>query len=224
MDKILLLYVGITLLSNGVGLSILNVINPLINDKIKERGYVLEKNRDSLYEFNRKIGNTLKFFVPFGYLVEALRKIDRTGKFTTAVEEAILSGRYRTLESLENEKNLFFDSEIKEPVSLVPEPKVSFEKPEKYKASKIDFTLYDTYETPIEYITREMSKEEEVNLTPFISRDSKEDSVHNEVTTKDVAKHITNLDKDELKDLRDKIDALVKMQDQSKKLTLDDVA
>ena len=109
----------------------------------------------------------------------------------------------------------------------VKEPEIVFEKPEKYTARKNDYAVYDTYETPIEYITHVSESTDELSLTPFMN-DSKvveHVMVKDEVTKEDIAKAITELDAYELELLKDKIAALAEIKRKKGSLVLEkDVA
>ena len=109
----------------------------------------------------------------------------------------------------------------------VKEPEIVFEKPEKYTARKNDYAVYDTYETPIEYITHVSESTDELSLTPFMN-DSKvveHVMVKDEVTKEDIAKAITELDAYELELLKDKIATLAEIKRKKGSLVLEkDVA
>ena len=105
------------------------------------------------------------------------------------------------------------------------EPQIIFEKPEKYVARKNDYTLYDTYETPIEYITRETTNDDKLDITPYISGEKKVSKViEKEVTKNDIAKAIAELDAYELQMLGEKVEALAEIKQRNKTLRLKDVA
>ena len=92
-----------------------------------------------------------------------------------------------------------------------------------YKMSR---TIYDKYETPVEYITIAATKEDELELTPFIGGDKVIEHVvlKDEITKKDIAKAISDLSADELEMLSEKIITLASIK-KEKKLKLErDVA
>ena len=105
------------------------------------------------------------------------------------------------------------------------EPQIIFEKPEKYVARKNGYTLYDTYEVPVEYNTYETTKEDELNITPYTGIVKEVPKViEKEVTKSDIAKAIAELDATELQALGDKVVALAEIKQRNKSLRLKDVA
>ena len=136
------------------------------------------------------------------------------------------AGEYITEEQM---RQMILDEEERKrnQVVDVKEPEIVFEKPEKYTARKNDYAVYDTYETPIEYITHVSESTDELSLTPFMN-DSKvveHVMVKDEVTKEDIAKAITELDAYELELLKDKIAALAEIKRKKGSLVLEkDVA
>lgn len=205
MTQALLIY-GITqTISTAYGLTVIGAVKPLIENKLHEKGYV-ERNKSSLYQFNEKLGNFFKGFIPFYYAYKAIKLVEGRDCVDRAVDEEIVSGdNYITYD----EQRAIFnaaEAEKEQKHSIyVPEPKVEFEKPEKYKATKVDISLYNREETPIEYIEREMEREDALQITPFTETETLKaktmDYSTREVTSKDVAKYISSMDYDTLVEL-----------------------
>ena len=93
-------------------------------------------------------------------------------------------------------------------------------KNQKNTARKNDISLYDTYETPIEYITRETTNEDVLEITPY-DKIVERVVVKPEVSKSDIAKAIADLDIDELNMLKDRIITLVDIKKENKKLKLE---
>ena len=100
-----------------------------------------------------------------------------------------------------------------------------FEKPERYKATKNNIeNLYDTYETPIEYITKMDSDsiEEKLDITPYSNTGKVEKVlVSSEVTNQDISRAISELSVSELELLRRKITELENIKSRNKSLSLE---
>lgn len=223
MKEFILVYIAVQLLSNAYGLAVIGSVRPLIEQKLQDKGYVL-KNKNSLYKFNEKLGNFFKGFIPFYYAAKAISLVQGKDPINRAVEEEIVSGNFITRQE---QLDIFADEEAKRNATkLVPEPQIMFEKPEKYTARKNDITLYDTYETPQEYIERETTKEEELELTPFLyDFAAKPVIIEKEVTNSDIAKAISSLEAYELEALGEKVMALTRIKKGNKRYTLEkDVA
>ena len=84
------------------------------------------------------------------------------------VDEEIESGNYVSQDELRR-LNIIENEEATSSIARGPE--MFYETPPKYTARKNDLSFYDTYETPVEYITREAPKEEELKLNPFVSNE-----------------------------------------------------
>lgn len=220
MKNIILIYIVTQLLSNAYGLGVIWSVRSSIEEKLRDEGYV-QKNKNSLYKFNDKLEKTLKLFIPFYYAIKAVSLIQCKNPISKAVNDEIKSGNYITLQE---QKELL--NELNSPkVELVKEPKIEFEKPLKYKAIKNDISLYDTYETPIEYITKESTPEDNLDITPFMDNSHViTKTVKQEVTNKDIAKAISMLNSEELNLLNEKIMTLVKIKKENKILRYKDIA
>ena len=198
MKNIMLVYIVTQLLSTAYGIAVIESVKPVIEKSLEDKGYVL-RNKNSLYRFNNKISNILKVFIPFYYAVKATKLVRGKNAIERAVNNEINSGEYITEEQM---RQMILDEEERKrnQVVDVKEPEIVFEKPEKYTARKNDYAVYDTYETPIEYITHVSESTDELSLTPFMN-DSKvveHVMVKDDVTKEDIAKAITELDAYEL--------------------------
>ena len=98
-----------------------------------------------------------------------------------------------------------------------------FEKPEKYKATRNNIeNLYDTYETPIEYVTKLDTETEKLDITPFMNEGNvKQVVVSGEVTNQDIARAISELSVDELEVLRTKIAELENSKSRNRSFSLE---
>ena len=98
-----------------------------------------------------------------------------------------------------------------------------FEKPEKYKATRNNIeNLYDTYETPIEYVTKLDTEIEKLDITPFMNEGNvKQVVVNGEVTNQDIARAISELNVSELEQLKRKITELENIKSRNKLLSLE---
>jgi hypothetical protein len=211
IGNIFLVYVVTQLISTAYGLTVIGALKPIIEEKLKDKGYE-EKNKNSLYVFNEKAAAILKGFIPFYYGLKGVKLVESKESINRAVDEEIVSGNWLTHDE---QRNIFEQTELEKDDESIFKPmsKIQFEKPEPYRARPSDYTLYDTYETPVEYATREMSEDDSLRITPFESNTNISTITHTEVTSKDVAKFIAELSTDELRNLRDKIDSLIKMNE-----------
>lgn len=218
MKTIFLLYIISQLISTAYGLAVIESLNPIIKNQLTDKGYI-EKNKNSLYNYNDRISNILKGFIPFYYAIKAVNLIKTPNPIDNEVNRMIKSGRYISKEDLLLKENKEKNEHI------ISEPEIVFEKPEKYVARKNDNSLYDTYITPVEYVINEVSKEE-LQLTPFEdpNRIVEHVMIKSEVTTEDIAKAISQLDADELGALNTTIANLKEIKNQNKVLELKDVA
>ena len=144
------------------------------------------------------------------------------------VQEEIKSGKYVTKDEYDalKEAEVKAALEPKNDILVNSETNLEFEKPEKYTARKNDISLYDTYETPIEYITRETKQENDLEITPFSNDDKVVEHVvvKDEVSKEDIAKAITELDVYELELLKSKISDLVDIKKDDLLLKIKDAA
>ena len=221
MDRVLLVYAIAQLITTAFGLAVIESITPIVKERLEVSGYV-KRNRNSLYNFNDTIINVLKGFIPFYYFAKAMsivsnKKLSVDKEMAKEIEE----GNYYNPKDVPEVQ--IIEETPKSNVLVNSEAVVMFEKPEKYKARKIDNSLYDTYETPVEYITRESTKDDNLEITPYLSEDKV--VVKNDVSNADIAKAISELDLNNLEMLKDKLDVLADYKRKEKGLTLEkDVA
>ena len=224
MDKVIIVLIIIQLITTAFGIAVIESVRPLVEKKLHDRGYVL-KRRNSLYYFNDELVNVAKGFIP--YFAKALSIINNKEIVDKKVEEEIRNGNYveRNVEIKKPEESLF-DLAHNPELSVPPKRELLFEKPEKYTARKNDISLYDTYETPVEYITRESEIVDDLELTPF--NNNKEEIqnvvVKEDVNKSDIAKAISELDVYELELLKDKIGSLVDIKKDDVLMKIKDVA
>ena len=213
MKNIIIIYIIAQLVTTAYGLAVIESAKPFIEKQLRDKGY--HKNKNSLYNFNNTASNILKGFIPFYYLIKALRITLRKGDVTPDVMEQIKNKNYvLDEEEVKETPEVQVIEDVKKD-DLVNSMNMAFEKPERYTARKNDFSLLDTYEADIEYDSRESTKEDNLELTPFVNNNEKiveKVVIKNEVTNKDIAKAISNLDIYELQLLKDKINSLEKMK------------
>lgn len=225
MDKIFILFLIAQLLTTAFGISVIESVRPLVEKKLHDKGYV-QKRQNSLYEFNDKATNVLKGFIPFYYFIKALNIINNKNIVNDKVKEEIDKGNYILLDNIKKEEEPVINDVYNPELSIAKKPELIFEEPVKYKAKKNDIKLYDTYETPIEYITREAPLEDSIEVTPFdtekkdvieVKEEEKEEKV--KVSKADIAKAISELDLKELELLKSNITRLedIKREDLSLK-------
>lgn len=223
MENVILAFIIAQLISTAYGLSVIGSVKPVIENKLKNEGYVL-KNKNSMYKFNEGLGKFFRGFIPFYYAIKAISLVQGKDPIDRAVKKEIEDGEYITREEKETirqREEFMRTASLSKPI----EPQIIFEKPEKYVARKNDYTLYDTYETPIEYITHETTNEDKLNITPYIGAEKeKQTFVEKEVTKSDIAKAISDLDAYELQMLGEKVEALAEIKQRNKTLRLKDVA
>ncbi len=223
MENVILAFIIAQLISTAYGLSVIGSVKPVIENKLKNEGYVL-KNKNSMYKFNEGLGKFFRGFIPFYYAIKAISLVQGKDPIDRAVKKEIEDGEYITREEKEairQREEFMRTASLSKPI----EPQIIFEKPEKYVARKNDYTLYDTYETPIEYITHETTNEDKLNITPYIGAEKeKQTFVEKEVTKSDIAKAISDLDAYELQMLGEKVEALAEIKQRNKTLRLKDVA
>lgn len=219
LGTIFLIYVVTQCMSTAFGLTVIDRVQTVIKARLHEKGYIL-KNKNSLYDFNDKLIAFAKGFIPFYYAIKAINLTSGKNAIEEEVEKVISSGKYININQEEKE-------EIKEDLSIAKlDNEIVFEKPEKYTARKNDYTLYDTYITPIEYVTRESKPEDKLSLTPFLdeNRTVEHVMVKESVTKTDIAKAIGELSIEELEALNKTITTLTEVKRNNKLLALKDVA
>lgn len=218
MSTIFLLYVVSQLITTAFGLAVIDRVQETIKARLHEKGYVLQ-NKNSLYSFNDGIMAFLKGFIPFYYLMKALNLTSGDKAIEAEVERVISSGKYMNINPEEEKK-------IDETPIVSIDTKIEFEKPEKYQARRNDLSLYDTYVTPIEYVTKEEKNEEKLSLSPFTdeNRTVEHVMVKETVSKNDIAKAIGELSVEELEALNSTIIALTQIKKNNKQLSLKDVA
>ena len=207
MKNVILVYAITQLLTNAYGLAVIESVRPLVVSKLQDMGYI--KNKNSLYNFSNTLSIIAKGFIPFYYLIKAINIIKNRGNVDAATNELINKKAYIKEDEEENYDNSIFGGKKED--NIVEDIDLAFEKPEKYTARHNDVSnLYDTYETPIEYITRESTKDDELTLSPYMGEEKiiEHKVVKDQVTNKDIAKAICNLNSEELKLLQEKIKLL----------------
>ena len=207
IGNLFLVYVVAQLLTTAYGLTVIGALKPIIEEKLKNKGYS-ERDKNSLYKFNDQLTSILYALVPFYYGYKGLKLIQGKDAVNRAVDEEIVSGDWITKDE---QRKIFEKTELeKNDESLfVPRARVEFEKPESYRARRVNNSLYDVYETPIEYVTREMSESDALKISPFVVTDESPKAIESSISTKDVARFIAELDEEELKALRHEIDKLI---------------
>ena len=190
MQNALIIYAIIQLITTAYGLAVIESIRPMVEEKLRDQGYI--KNKNSLYTFSNTLMDIAKGFIPCYYLVKAIRIISDKSSVDKRVNEQIKKKNYINENEPQEEivEEDTTDSIYKRPYDL------AFEKPEKYTARKNDISIYDTYETPVDYIERVSNQQEDdLSITPFES-DTKVIEhvvVKDEVTNADIAHKITQL-------------------------------
>lgn len=223
MTNVILAFIIAQLISTAYGLAVIGSVRPIIEQRLKDKGYVL-KNKNSMYKFNENLGKFFRGLIPGYYAVKAILLVQGKDPIDRAVQKEIDDGEYITREEREairQREEFMKTASLSKPV----EPQIIFEKPEKYVARKNGYTLYDTYEVPVEYNTYETTKEDELNITPYTGIVKEVPKViEKEVTKSDIAKAIAELDATELQALGDKVVALAEIKQRNKSLRLKDVA
>lgn len=219
MKEVILGYIIVQLFTTAFGLAVIESVRPLVIQALEKEGYI--KNKNSLYNFSYAITNVLKGFIPFYYLIKSLSIIANKDHVESQVKDLIESKAYVRDDSIIeiNNEEETVDSVFKDDLSYG----IEFEKPEKYTARKNNLSLYKTYETPVEYEEIISTKEDNLELSPFINNDKVVEQVvvKDDVTNKDIAKAICNLNLDELKALKNKIETLQLLKSTKKELKLE---
>ena len=227
MDKVIIVIFIANLLTTAFGLAVIESVKPVVMNKLRDKGYILRK-KNSLYEFNDKLYDIMKLFIPFYYFGKALSFVGKGRDVDALVQEEIKSGKYINKEELEKkESDVMIIDDAKNDILVNTNTDIAFEKPERYTARKNDISIYDTYETPIEYITRETKNENVLEISPYKDEDKVVEHVvvKSEVSKSDIAKAIAELDINELEMLKDKIINLVDIKKKDLRLKLEkDVA
>lgn len=218
MGTIFLIYIVAQLMTTAFGLAVIDKVQTTINARLHEKGYVL-KNKNSLYNFNDGLIAFAKGFIPFYYLKKALDLTSGENAIEKEVERVISSGKYMNINQEEEKVEEYIPQ-----VTLQED--IQFEKPERYQARRNDLTLYDTYVTPIEYVTKEEKDQTKLSLTPFTGENKvvEQVMVTSPVSKNDIARAIGELSVEELEALANTITTLTQIKRKNRQLSLKDVA
>lgn len=218
MGTIFLIYIVAQLMTTAFGLAVIDKVQTTINARLHEKGYVL-KNKNSLYNFNDGLIAFAKGFIPFYYLKKALDLTSGENAIEKEVERVISSGKYMNINQEEEKVEEYIPQ-----VTLQED--IQFEKPERYQARRNDLTLYDTYVTPIEYVTKEEKDQTKLSLTPFTGENKvvEQVMVTSPVSKNDIARAIGELSVEELEALSNTITTLTQIKRKNRQLSLKDVA
>lgn len=218
MGTIFLIYIVAQLMTTAFGLAVIDKVQTTINARLHEKGYVL-KNKNSLYNFNDGLIAFAKGFIPFYYLKKALDLTSGENAIEKEVERVISSGKYMNINQEEEKVEEYIPQ-----VTLQED--IQFEKPERYQARRNDLTLYDTYVTPIEYVTKEENDQTKLSLTPFTGDNKvvEQVMVTSPVSKNDIARAIGELSVEELEALSNTITTLTQIKRKNRQLSLKDVA
>lgn len=219
MKNFVIIYAIIQLVSTAYGLAVIETLKPIV----KPKGEYDRENKNSLYNYSSTLTDILKGFIPFYYFVKALSMLTMSKNNTPKKVE---DNKYLNENKPAPEVTVMED--IDTDFSIFKGNLKLDEKPEKYTARKNDISVYDEFETPIEYITRQNTKnleieEKDLELTPFLGGNKVVDHVviKEEVTKNDIAKAISELDPYELELLRDKIADLADVKKRNMRLKLE---
>ena len=218
MGTIFLIYIVAQLMTKAFGLAVIDKVQTTINARLHDKGYVL-KNKNSLYNFNDGLIAFAKGFIPFYYLKKALDLTSGENAIEKEVERVISSGKYMNINQEEEKVEEYIPQ-----VTLQED--IQFEKPERYQARRNDLTLYDTYVTPIEYVTKEEKDQTKLSLTPFTGDNKvvEQVMVTSPVSKNDIARAIGELSVEELEALSNTITTLTQIKRKNRQLSLKDVA
>ena len=227
IENIVVGYVIVQLLSTAFGLAVIESVREVAVDKLHSEGYV-RKNRHSLYKFSDTLSNVAKGFIPFYYFIKSLSLIGNKQAVDKTMNAEINKGNYVKVEDIVKQLNAEVQV-IEEPandISLKPETEIIFEKPEKYKARKIDNTVFDNNQTPIEYIEHEVEKDNELEITPFKTEEQVVEHVivKEDASAEDIAAAISKLSEKGLDSLIETAKELKRIKAKNKSLELKDVA
>ncbi len=223
MKTVLLIYIITQLITDAYGLAVIESVRPFVEKRLHDEGY--HKNKNSLYRFNNTLSNILKGFIPFYYLTKALNIVRSKGDIESQVNDEIKTKNYIT----EEDEIIKVDEETEDKTNSIFKDlnAIEFEKPEVYTARKNEEDYYDIYEEEIDYATVEAKKEDNLEISPFVSDDKVVEHVvvKNEVTNKDVARKLCELSADELYALAETLKKLERSKRNTKSLKLEkDVA
>ena len=218
MGTIFLIYIVAQLMTTAFGLAVIDKVQTTINARLHEKGYVL-KNKNSLYNFNDSLIAFAKGFIPFYYLKKALDLTSGESAIEKEVEKVISSGKYMNINQEEEPVEEYIPQ-------VAIQEEMGFEKTEKYTARRNDLTLYDTYVTPVEYVTREEKDLSKLSLTPFTGENKTVEQVvvTPTVSKNDIARAIGELSVEELEALNNTITTLTQIKRKNIQLSLKDVA
>ena len=216
MDNVIVSFIIAHLLTTAFGLAVIESVRGVVEDKLHSEGY-RRKNRNSLYNFSEGLTNFAKGFIPFYYFIKSLSLIGNKKAVIKEVNNEISKGNYVKKEEINRDiPDVQIIEDKPNDISLNPETEIVFEKPEIYKARKIDYSVYDTSETPIEYITREASKDEKLEITPYKNKDQVVEHVlvKDEPSNSDIANALVNKlsakDREKIIDLLKEVNRLEK--------------
>lgn len=222
MGNLFLIYVVVQLLSTAYGVSVIEIVKPIVNKKLVDDGYVL-KNRNSMYKFNEGLINFAKGLIPFYYAAKAIMLVKGSDAIEREAINQINKGNYITLEEAKYESDE--SNKIKEDLSLFKgdtEPVISFEKNEKYTARRNNYELLESHDEEVKYDTTYEVKEEKLSITPFASEKIK--PIVKEITKKDIVSAIMDLNISDLEQLNNSILELTNLKRRQATLKLKDVA
>lgn len=222
MGNLFLIYVVVQLLSTAYGVSVIEIVKPIVNKKLVDDGYVL-KNRNSMYKFNEGLINFAKGLIPFYYAAKAIMLVKGSDAIEREAINQINKGNYITLEEAKYESDE--SNKIKEDLSLFKgdtEPVISFEKNEKYTARRNNYELLESHDEEVKYDTTYEVKEEKLSITPFANEKIK--PIVKEITKKDIVSAIMDLNISDLEQLNNSILELTNLKRRQATLKLKDVA
>ena len=93
MDKVVMICIIIQLLVTAFGLAVIESVRPIIEKRLQDRGYV-QRNRNSLYNFNDTLINIAKGFIPGYYFIKALKLVGNKKNIDVEVNKEIKEGNY----------------------------------------------------------------------------------------------------------------------------------
>ena len=252
MKNVILVYAITQLLTTAYGLAVIESVRPLVIDELHRQGYI--RNRNSLYNFNYAFSNILKAFIPFYYFIKALNIISNHGNIDSEVREMINKKSFVSADDInedelieENEDNSIFQGEV---VEFEKPEKYTARKNnfDLYNTYEEDINYHNVVENTDEedinpFIVKNVTAEEKEEKKPkfidaadIIEIDEEEKELKDEtkeevkeekteVSSKDIAKAICDLNIDELKLLKEKINALQNLKSSNIELKLEkDVA